>query len=91
MSGHYASPMSYRLRRYAGEGGAILLGAIIFLWSIAPIYNMWVIALDSHDDIFSGAIWPENPSLELFHVVVTEGFWYWSGSGTSSATVSMSG
>jgi multiple sugar transport system permease protein len=37
---------------------------------------MWVIALDSHDDIFSGAIWPENPTLESFWVVATQDFWY---------------
>ena len=35
-----------------------------------------MIALDSHDDIFSGAIWPEHPSLESFRVVVTQDFWY---------------
>ena len=37
---------------------------------------MVMIALDSHDDIFSGQIWPEHPSLESFKVVVTQDFWY---------------
>jgi multiple sugar transport system permease protein len=46
------------------------------VWSIAPIYNMWEIALDSHDDIFAGALWPDHPSLESFRIVVTQGFWY---------------
>jgi multiple sugar transport system permease protein len=35
-----------------------------------------MIALDSHDDVFSGTIWPEHPSLDAFRVVVTEDFWY---------------
>ncbi len=37
---------------------------------------MWLIALNQHADIFSGAIWPEAPTLEAFRVVVTEDFWY---------------
>ncbi len=49
-----------------------------------------MIALDSHDDIFSGQIWPEHPSLEAFQVVVTQDFWYLDASGISSATASSS-
>jgi multiple sugar transport system permease protein len=37
---------------------------------------MVVIALSAHSDIFAGAIWPENPTLNSFYVVFTEGFWY---------------
>jgi multiple sugar transport system permease protein len=66
----------YRLRRYGMEALAIAVGLLIAVWSLLPIYNMVIIALDSHDDVFSGAIWPENPSLESFRVVVTEDFWY---------------
>ena len=49
---------------------------MLLVWSVAPIYNMLQIALDSHDDIFSGTLWPEHPSLESFRVVVTQDFWY---------------
>jgi multiple sugar transport system permease protein len=70
------SPLTYRLRRYAGEAVAIVVALGIAAWSIMPIYNMVMISLDSHDDIFSGQIWPEHPSLESFVVVITEDFWY---------------
>jgi multiple sugar transport system permease protein len=66
----------YRLRRYGMEAVAIAFGLLIAVWSVLPIYNMFIIALDSHDDVFSGAVWPEHPSLESFRVVVTEDFWY---------------
>jgi multiple sugar transport system permease protein len=66
----------YRLRRYGMEALAVAFGLLIAVWSILPIYNMFIIALDSHDDVFSGAVWPEHPSLESFRVVVTEDFWY---------------
>jgi len=66
----------YRLHRYMVEAVCMVLGLLLAIWSIAPIYNMWVIALDSHDDVFAGAIWPEHPSLHSFVVVVTQDFWY---------------
>jgi len=70
------SPLAYRLRRYAVEAACMALGFVILVWSLTPIYNMVIISLDSHDDIFSGSVWPANPSLESFRVVVTEDFWY---------------
>jgi multiple sugar transport system permease protein len=66
----------YRLRRNLTEALAMAVGIVIAIWSLLPIYNMWMIALDSHDDVFSGTIWPEHPSLDAFRVVVTEDFWY---------------
>ena len=66
----------YRLRRYAMEALAVAFGVVLAVWSVLPIYNMWMIALESHDGVFAGSIWPENPTLESFRVVVTEDFWY---------------
>jgi multiple sugar transport system permease protein len=66
----------YRLRRALMEAAAITLGFVLAIWSLLPIYNMVLISLDKHDDIFSGAIWPQNPSLESFRIVWTEGYWY---------------
>ena len=72
----HLSPWRYRAARRGGEVAAILLGIVLIVWSLAPIYNMVVIALSAHDDIFAGTIWPESPTLHSFYVVVTEGFWY---------------
>ena len=66
----------YRLRRYAVELLCIALGLVLLIWSIAPIYNMWVIALSQHGDIFTGSVWPADPTLDSFRIVLTQGFWY---------------
>jgi multiple sugar transport system permease protein len=71
-----ASKLHYRLHRYMIEAVSVLLALVLVVWSVTPIYNMVVIALDSHDDIFSGTVWPEHPSFESFVVVATESFWY---------------
>jgi multiple sugar transport system permease protein len=70
------SRLHYRVRRYGVEGVCLLLGLAIVIWSLTPIYNMWLIALSLHGDIFSGDLWPSNPSLESFRVVIYEDFWY---------------
>lgn len=70
------SRLHYRMQRWIGEAASLVLGVVLVVWSVMPLYNMIVIALDSHDDIFSGALWPASPSLDSFRVVVTESFWY---------------
>jgi multiple sugar transport system permease protein len=68
--------MHYRVRRYLIEASCLMIAFMLVVWSVMPIYNMVMIAFDSHNDIFSGSIWPEHPSLESFRVVVTQDFWY---------------
>ncbi|MBS0640445.1 MAG: carbohydrate ABC transporter permease [Proteobacteria bacterium] len=70
------SPLFYRVQRYSVEAVCIAFAIVIAIWSITPVYNMWVIALSKHGDIFSGSIYPPDPTLESFRVVVTEDFWY---------------
>lgn len=72
----FRSPLLYRAQNWGIEALCLLLGAVLFIWTILPIYNMIEIALDSHDDVFSGALWPAHPSLHSFRVVVTQDFWY---------------
>ena len=74
--GRLHSKLHYRLQRYAVEAACMLLGFVIVVWSLTPIYNMWLIALSAHGDIFGGALWPEAPTLEAFRVVIYEDFWY---------------
>jgi multiple sugar transport system permease protein len=66
----------YRLRYALTQAAAMIFALVLLIWSLLPIYNMLLMSLDKHDDIFSGAIWPPNPSLYSFKIVVTEGFWY---------------
>jgi multiple sugar transport system permease protein len=64
----------YRLRRAIVEGGSILLGLVLLIWSLLPVYNMLLIALDPEEGEieFSGNLWPPEISLDGFHDVVTQ-------------------
>jgi multiple sugar transport system permease protein len=68
----------YRLRRVAVEVASVILGLALLVWSLIPVWNMLVIALDPDEgDIeFAGSIWPDEPSLNSFKAVLTQDYWY---------------
>src|SRR6202012_3899596 len=41
-------------------GGA--LGIALLIWTLLPVYNMMLIALDEEGDEFTGSLWPQDPS-----------------------------
>jgi len=64
----------YQLRRVVTEAGAIMLGIVVLIWSLAPVYNMFLIALDPEEGEieFAGNLWPPEPSLDGFLDVVRQ-------------------
>jgi multiple sugar transport system permease protein len=67
---------NYRVRAWISEALCILLGLVLVVWSITPIYNMVMVALQPHGDVFTSSTYPVNPTMNAFWVVVTEGYWY---------------
>jgi multiple sugar transport system permease protein len=66
----------YRLRRNLKEAAAVALAVMLLVWTLTPIYNMVMVALESHGDVFTNNIWPESPSLDSFWIVLSQGYWY---------------
>ena len=67
---------NYRRRRRLTEAAAMAFGVVILIWTLTPIYNIVMVSLESHGDVFTNDIWPTKPSLESFWIVVTQGYWY---------------
>jgi multiple sugar transport system permease protein len=65
-----------RRRRYIENAAAALISVVLVIWTILPIYNIIMVSLESHNDVFSDRIWPAEPSLEGYWVVFTQGYWY---------------
>ena len=65
----------------------MILGVILLIWSLLPIYNMFLIALDPEEGEieFAGNLWTPKPSLDGFRDVITqqarylEDFWHQFG------------
>ena len=62
--------------RYLSNAGAALLSAVLLVWTLTPIYNIIMVSLESEGDVAVTHIWPPEPSVESFWVVLTEGHWY---------------
>jgi multiple sugar transport system permease protein len=64
-----------------------MLRVVLLIWSLAPLYNMLLIALDPEEGEieFDGNLWPPTPSLDSFRDVITqearylEDFWHQFG------------
>jgi multiple sugar transport system permease protein len=65
-----------RVRRFAGNAAAALLSALIIVWTVTPIYNMVMVALEAEGDVFSEHLFPPHPSASSFWIVLTQGHWY---------------
>jgi multiple sugar transport system permease protein len=67
---------SVRLRRYLSTIGTVILSAAIIVWTLVPIYNMFMISLEPEGDVFTDHIFPRVWSIESFWGVLTQGHWY---------------
>jgi multiple sugar transport system permease protein len=78
-----------RRHRFIVEGASGVFALALLVWSLLPVYNMLLIALDPDEgDIeFEGILWPPEPSLHSFHTVVTQSHWlvqhFWHQLGNS--------
>jgi multiple sugar transport system permease protein len=87
----------YRLRRVLTEAGSVMLGIGLLIWSLLPVYQMLLIALDPEEGEieFTGNLWPAEPSLDGFRDVLTqearylEDFWHQLGNSLYIGLVTM--
>jgi multiple sugar transport system permease protein len=49
------------------EASSVLLGIVLLIWSLIPVYNMFLVALDpeGHNE-FTDTIWQPHPTLDAF-------------------------
>jgi multiple sugar transport system permease protein len=57
------------LREAGQETRLLLIGIPVLIWTLVPIYHMFVFAISPKEDAFSGKIWPEHPTLHNFSIV----------------------
>jgi len=68
--------VSLRRKRFGlGDAGAALLSVVILIWTLAPLYNMLLVAVQQKEDVFSTNVWPPAPTLDSFRAVFSESYW----------------
>ncbi len=58
--------------RWASRLPLVLLALGLLVWTLLPVYNMIIVALSPHDEVFNGNLYPHHPTLANFGDVVTE-------------------
>jgi multiple sugar transport system permease protein len=77
-----AAPQRARGREWgaaaSGEAKLLLIGIPVFLWTMVPIYHLFLFAISPKQDAFSGKLWPTNPTLRNFEVVLGQKHYFLS-------------
>src|ERR1700749_774380 len=60
------------LHAVSTEAKLLLIGVPIFLWTMLPIYHLFLFAISPKESAFAGQIWPDHPTLRNFGVVFRE-------------------
>src|SRR3984893_4398583 len=53
----------------APEARLLLIGIPVFIWTMLPIYHMFLFAISPKEDAFAGKFWPDHPTLHNFEIV----------------------
>jgi len=64
------------LRRVTAEAKLLLIGIPVFLWTMLPIYHIFLFSISTKEEAFAGKLWPDHPTLRNFGLVLNqENYW----------------
>jgi multiple sugar transport system permease protein len=64
------------LRKVTTEAKLLLIGIPVLLWTLIPIYHLFLFAISSRDTATSGRLWPKEPTLQNFAIVFGQKHFY---------------
>ena len=63
-------------KKASTEAQLLLVGIPVLLWTLIPIYHMFLFAISERDGATSGRLWPKHPTLQNFEFVFWEKHFY---------------
>ncbi|MET0710858.1 MAG: carbohydrate ABC transporter permease [Tardiphaga sp.] len=60
------------LREVGTEARLLLIGIPLLIWTMLPIYHLFLFAISPKQDAFAGKLWPDHPTLHNFGIVFGE-------------------
>ena len=70
-----------KLRQVTTEAKLLLIGIPVLLWTMLPIYHLFLFAISPKESALGGQLWPDHPTLQNFRIVFSaqhhylEHFW----------------
>ena len=65
-----------KIKTVVTEAKLILIGIPVFLWTMIPVYHLFVLSISPRESVTAGRIWPDHPTLHNFGVVFREEHFY---------------
>jgi multiple sugar transport system permease protein len=65
-----------KLKTVTTEAKLLLIGIPVLLWTLIPVYHMFLFAISERDQATSGRLWPKNPTLQNFSLVFEQKHFY---------------
>jgi multiple sugar transport system permease protein len=63
-------------RAMLDEARLVLIAIPVLLWTLIPVYHMFLFSISSKDSATSGRLWPKEPTLQNFELVFGEKHYY---------------
>ena len=65
-----------KLKAALTEARLLLIGIPVLLWTIVPVYHLFLFAISERDSATSGRLWPKDPTLQNFGTVFKQEHYY---------------
>jgi multiple sugar transport system permease protein len=59
-------------RKVGTEAKLLLIGIPVLLWTMLPIYHLFLFAISPKESALGGKLWPDHPTLQNFRIVFME-------------------
>ena len=60
------------MKKAITEAKLLLIGIPVAIWTLLPIYNLFLFSISTKEDAFAGKLWPDHPTLRNFGTVFRE-------------------
>ena len=60
------------MRRIVSEARLVLIGIPVLIWTLLPIYHLFLFSISTKEEAFAGNLWPDHPTLRNFSTVFHE-------------------
>jgi multiple sugar transport system permease protein len=64
------------LRDITAEAKLLLIGIPVFIWTMLPIYHLFLFSISPKESTFAGKLWPDDPTLQNFRIVFKQQHYY---------------
>ncbi len=65
-------------RDVTAEAKLLLIGIPVLIWTLLPVYHMFLFSISPKESAFGGKLWPDHPTLHNFEVVFGQKHYYLS-------------